>query len=145
MADLIRSIGALATGGSPLQVSSPALQPPRIDFTPPAKAEGSPMQAAPQAVESGGPEGAPQAKSAGGEASLQRAAQSVQEFLDLTKSELSFKIDEGSGRSFFRVVDPKSGKVILQVPSEDVLRSARRLRESSNQANASGVFLDQEG
>lgn len=140
MADSIRSIGALAPGVSSLQVtSSPQARP---EAAPSAKADAAPTPA--PAARSSSPAVDPR-QGVGGGPALQKAAQKVQEFLDLTKSELNFKIDEGSGESFFRVVDPKSGKVILQVPSEEVLKSARRLREAADQASASGVLLDKEG
>lgn len=140
MADSIRSIGALAPGVTPLQVTfSPQV---RTESPPAPKADASP---GPASRTDSDPSAPAASRTAGTGPALQKAAQKVQEFLDLTKSELSFKIDHGSGQSFFRVVDPKSGKVILQVPSEDVLKSARRLREAADQANASGVFLDKEG
>ncbi len=43
-------------------------------------------------------------------------------------SELRFSIDRGSGEPVIRIVDRVTDEVILQVPSERVLRTAEALR-----------------
>ena len=43
--------------------------------------------------------------------------------------DLSFSVDDSSGEVVVRVVDGESGKVVRQIPSEELLRLAERLDE----------------
>lgn len=60
-------------------------------------------------------------------------------------SDLAFQVDKDTGIAFFKVIDASTRKVIRQVPSEEVLAMARKLRELSGQADASGVLMNEEG
>ncbi len=62
-----------------------------------------------------------------------------------TGTELKFKVDRDSGRTLFQVVSENTGEVLLQVPSEEMLAMARKLRDFAEQTGASGVLLDKEG
>ena len=42
---------------------------------------------------------------------------------------LDFSVDDSTGQVVVRVVDGDSGKVVRQIPSEDILRLAERLDE----------------
>lgn len=43
--------------------------------------------------------------------------------------DLNFSVDDSTGQVVVRVVDGDSGKVVRQIPSEDILRLAERLDE----------------
>ena len=46
------------------------------------------------------------------------------------KRALHFSVDEGSGRTVIRVIDPETAEVIRQIPPEEVLNLARQLEGS---------------
>lgn len=52
---------------------------------------------------------------------------------------LNFSVDEDSGVTVVKIVDMESQEVIRQIPTEDALALAQRLRESS--ADESGIFI----
>lgn len=76
---------------------------------------------------------------------LDSAVQQFQEYLQQNQSDLSFQVDKSSGRVYFKIVDSRTKEVIRQVPSEEVLAMARKLRELANPKVASGVLVDKEG
>lgn len=45
------------------------------------------------------------------------------------RRELKFSIDEGSGRAVVQVLDSKTGEMIRQLPSDEVLAVSRHIRE----------------
>ncbi|MCY1180946.1 FlaG protein [compost metagenome] len=51
----------------------------------------------------------------------------IQSFLQTLKRNLNFSIDESTGKVVVKVIDGDSGKVVRQMPSEDVLKLAARL------------------
>lgn len=67
--------------------------------------------------------------------------------LQQTNSELQFQVDKDTGHTIYKVVNPSSGQVLLQVPSEEVLAMARNLRAMAmeKETGASGVLMDKEG
>jgi flagellar protein FlaG len=78
--------------------------------------------------------------------SLEEATRSLQDYLKGLPSDLQFRHDEDSGKSFFKVVNPVTREVIRQVPSEEVLAMARKLKELDQLGNnAPGLLLDHEG
>jgi flagellar protein FlaG len=79
------------------------------------------------------------------EQTLGAAVQDVKNYLQQLPSELQFGVDKGSGSFYFKVVNPATREVIRQVPSEEVLAMARKLREFANPKTASGVLMDKEG
>jgi flagellar protein FlaG len=68
-------------------------------------------------------------------AEVNQAVRNISDYVQSLKRDLRFSVDQDSGRTVVTVVDPQSGEVIRQIPSEEVLTIARRL------ADASGVFL----
>ncbi len=79
------------------------------------------------------------------EDSLREAAKSVEEYLQQSSRDLEFGVDKETGEYYFKVVDPKTQKTIRQVPSEEVLAMAKRLRELNGTKDASGVLMDKQG
>jgi flagellar protein FlaG len=71
--------------------------------------------------------------------------QSINAQLQQANSSLQFKVDKSTGISYFKVVDATTGKVIRQVPSEDVLAMAQKLQDFSKHQNSSGILMDEEG
>lgn len=68
--------------------------------------------------------------------SRSRQPEDVGEVVDRLRSQvqnlqrdLSFSVDDSSGEVVVRVVDGESGKVVRQIPSEELLRLAERLDE----------------
>jgi len=68
--------------------------------------------------------------------SLSRQPENVGEVVNRLRSQvqslqrdLSFSVDDSSGEVVVRVVDGESGKVVRQIPSEELLRLAERLDE----------------
>ena len=129
--------GTLAPGlppASPAATVTVARTPSALDPTP--------RPAAPAFVPEG--QGVPTAPSSS-TAALQAAAQDVQKYLAKAPSELQFDVDKSSGRFLFKVVNPVTKEVIYQVPSEEVLAMARKLRQLDQPKGAAGVLVDKEG
>lgn len=55
------------------------------------------------------------------------AVETLNRALEAAQRDLRFQVDDDSGRVIVQVVEPASGEVIRQIPSEDVLRMASRL------------------
>ena len=79
--------------------------------------------------------------------SLDEAARSVEEYLQQQSPDIAYKVDRDSGRYYFNVIDPKTKETIRQVPAEEVLAMARRVREMNDLHNqeAMGILVDQQG
>lgn len=77
--------------------------------------------------------------------SLEAAATDVQDYFQQLPTDIKFVVDKATGTYYFKIIDPETREVIRQVPSEEVLAMARKLRELSNSRNASGVLVDKEG
>jgi flagellar protein FlaG len=73
------------------------------------------------------------------------ALEELQTFLKQSRSELSFQVDESTGRTIFKLVNADTKQVIRQVPSEEILAMARKLRELATPKGAPGVLVDKEG
>jgi len=71
--------------------------------------------------------------------------QVINDGLQMTNSNLKFQVDKTTGITYFKVVDSNTGDTIRQVPSEEILTMARKLRELSKHEDASGVIMDKEG
>ena len=70
---------------------------------------------------------------------LNRQIQSLQR-------ELSFSVDEDSGRTVVRVLDSQTNEVVRQIPSEEVLKLARQLDIILSEANqqVSGILVEEQ-
>ena len=60
---------------------------------------------------------------------VEEAVATIQEFVQASRRNINFSVDDGSGRVFVRVTDAGSGAVIRQIPSEEALRLAENLTE----------------
>ncbi|MCQ4299525.1 flagellar protein FlaG [Pseudomonas songnenensis] len=60
---------------------------------------------------------------------LEAAMSGIQEFAHSLQRNLSFALDESSGKMVVKVTDGESGEVIRQIPSEEALRLADTLDE----------------
>ncbi len=57
-------------------------------------------------------------------ASIEKALEQIRSFLSDSKRELTFQRDESSGRTIIRVINPASGEIVRQFPSEEALKIA---------------------
>lgn len=74
---------------------------------------------------------------------LQAVADNLNESQQLSRRNLQFSVNEDADRTVIKVVDSKSGDVIRQIPSEDLVRLAERLREDSEQVGqVVGMLID---
>jgi flagellar protein FlaG len=62
---------------------------------------------------------------------VRQAVAQVQGYLRANQRELLFQLDEASGRTVIRVVNPESGELIRQIPSEEFLQVAANLERGS--------------
>lgn len=70
----------------------------------------------------------------------------VNNHLKKADSELKFQVDNATGRTVFKLLDPGTGETILQIPSAEILALARNLRAMEKQQGAaSGVLVDKQG
>ena len=61
---------------------------------------------------------------------LEQAVATIQEFVQASRRNINFAVDDGSGRVLVKVTDAGSGDVIRQIPSEEALRLAENLTEA---------------
>lgn len=76
---------------------------------------------------------------------VRSAAEAFSEFLQSNRSDLEFQVDKATGEPYFKIVNTTTKEVIRQVPSEEVLAMARKLRELADAKGAPGVLVDKEG
>lgn len=62
-------------------------------------------------------------------ADVRDAVSEINEFVQKVQRDLSFNMDEGSGRTVIKVINRDSGDLIRQIPSEEVLAIANHLRD----------------
>lgn len=62
---------------------------------------------------------------------IERAVRRLSETMSAAQRDLSFRIDEGSGRTVITVVDANTKEVIRQIPSEEMLALSEELRAAS--------------
>jgi len=58
------------------------------------------------------------------------AAKVLNEFVEKVQTNLSFSVDEGSGRSVVTVTDTQTGDLIRQIPAKEALAVANIIREA---------------
>jgi flagellar protein FlaG len=132
MAEQVNPVGSLASG-LPLALLVASTNGPANEKARPAKAPDPPASK---------PDSRPAAESV---ESPVKAMERLNDHLQQTHTELKFQVDRDSGRTLFQIVSEKTGEVLLQVPSEEVLAMARKLREFQQQMGASGVLMDKQG
>ena len=62
---------------------------------------------------------------------LEAAVENLREFVTDMQRELQFSVDEDSGRTIITVIDSDSGKIIRQIPPEEILQLARSVAEGA--------------
>ena len=60
---------------------------------------------------------------------VESAVSSIQEFVQSTRRNINFSLDDASERVVIKVTDADSGDVIRQIPSEEALQMAENLDE----------------
>jgi uncharacterized FlaG/YvyC family protein len=70
---------------------------------------------------------------------LQEVIGQINSYVQSVKRDLSFSLDETSGRTIIRVIDSDSGKLVRQIPSEEVLALASYLQGVQQGATAVDV------
>jgi flagellar protein FlaG len=60
---------------------------------------------------------------------IETAVSQLSEFVQNNSRQLNFSVDEGSNKQVVKVTDTESGKVIRQIPSEEVLKLSERLQD----------------
>jgi flagellar protein FlaG len=65
------------------------------------------------------------------EADVQKAVQNLTEYVQNLRRDLKFSVDKDSGRTIIKVTDSETGKLIRQIPPDEVLAIARQLAEYS--------------
>jgi flagellar protein FlaG len=62
-----------------------------------------------------------------------QAVQQIQSFLNSSQRQLQFQVDQGSGRTVVRVINPETKELIRQIPSEEVLKLAQAIGAQGGQ------------
>lgn len=61
---------------------------------------------------------------------LSQAVRNLNEYVQSINREIRFSVDEDSGMTVVKVVDPNSGDVIRQIPADEVLAVAHHLEQA---------------
>jgi flagellar protein FlaG len=74
---------------------------------------------------------------------IEEAIEEIRDFANLQNRQLDFSIDEDSQRRVIRVLDAETGDMIRQIPSDEVLKLAERIKELQTEVGAAvGVFFN---
>jgi flagellar protein FlaG len=74
---------------------------------------------------------APQVSSTPSSAQLQEAMHKLQRAIEPVANDLSFSVDEQSGKTVVRVIDSVTKELIRQIPADEVLAMARALDQQA--------------
>lgn len=96
------------------------------------------------AVEHNLPAATPGADNEEGQESLQSAVSDINTYVQNLQRDLEFRVDRDLGRTIITVLDSETKEVIRQIPSEEVLKGARLLREYGSAGGAFGGLLFRE-
>jgi flagellar protein FlaG len=88
---------------------------------------GSGQQAAQQTASAQSADTSSDAKADSG--SIDAAVADIQSFVQTVKRGLNFNVDDSSGEVVVKVIDTDSGKLVRQIPSEELLKLAERLED----------------
>jgi flagellar protein FlaG len=132
MADQVNLMGSLAPGPS-LQLSVAAAPKPAPEPSRTANLADSPTKKSDNVF-------LPESKT-----NPETAVEHVNAHLQQSGTDLKMQLDKATGRTVYKIVNPNTGEVVLQVPSEEMLAMARNLRAMDNKKGASGVLVDKEG
>lgn len=78
----------------------------------------------------GNSEPPPEAQDSPKQAELKQAVSNLNDYVQSLRRDLQFSIDETSGHTVVKVVDPDSGTTIRQIPSEEALAISRSLEQA---------------
>lgn|ERR1035438_5819568 len=129
MTDQINAVGGLASG-LPAALPVGAAPGPAPDLERTAKIAGTLPQGQ-------GPSPTPETSGA--------AMNQLNGHLQQAGSELKIQADKDSGRTVYKVVNPATGEIVYQYPTEEMLAMARSLQTSEKQLGTSGVLVDKQG
>ena len=101
----------------------------------PSGQNSAPVMPAGKAVSQSG-EDLPAARAAAAMQDVERALRKLNDTMAAAQRNLSFRIDEGSGRTVITVIDAATKEVIRQIPSEEVLAVSQALEASGALLNA---------
>lgn len=90
----------------------------------------------------GRPEENAETSSDSSEYDLKEAVSNLNDYVQNLERNLSFSVDEVSGKTVITVTDPESDEVIRQIPSEDLLAVARHYAEL-RESEGKGVLLEE--
>jgi len=68
---------------------------------------------------------------------LRDAVTQINSFVQSVQRDLSFSMDEASGHTIIKVIDSESGKLVRQIPSEEVLALATYLQDVKQESSGS--------
>ena len=68
---------------------------------------------------------------ASGAQDLDRTVQQLNELAQTVRREIRFTIDDGTGRTVINVLDAETDELVRQIPSEEVLALAAKLKEEA--------------
>jgi len=74
---------------------------------------------------------APQATSTPSSAQVKEAMNKLQQAIEPVANDLTFSVDEQSGKTVVRVVDSVTKELIRQIPSEEVMAMARSIEQQA--------------
>lgn len=60
--------------------------------------------------------------------SIEKSVENISEFVNASARGLRFRVDDASGRTVVTVLNPNSGEIIRQIPTEEFLQIASELR-----------------
>ena len=72
---------------------------------------------------------------------LEEAVNRINDYVQSVQRDLSFSMDDASGRTVIKVMDRASGEVIRQIPSEEVLALATYLSDQAAATSKNGEAL----
>lgn len=129
MADQVSPLGSIATGH--FQTLPVGL-----------KSSPAPGKAIPAKSADPNAQGRPEFVSA---QNLDDAVNAIKGYLQNTQTDLHFSVDKATGDFVFKIVNSVTQEVIRQVPTEEALTLAQKLRALSGSQDASGVLMDKKG
>ena len=69
---------------------------------------------------------------------LEKSVASVQDHIKAVHRNINFEVDDASGDTLVKVVDPESGDLIRQLPPESIVATAKILAEMAKKGLESG-------
>lgn len=124
MSELVNPLGG-SSGGVILTVVSTTLNPPKVNIAPTAPKKEKPPEPEPVF---------PEVK----EEDIQNVKTSLHRLTNI-----EFDVVQETGAFYFKIIDPETKEVLLQVPPEEIIRMSKNLRKISEPRK--GLLLSKEG